>query len=157
MSEARLTLDPRRAAQLEVEWWRVHREHQHDGGSDVPLVDALSDLYAYVYATGRDAVRQAAHWRVVAMDYSEDPQTAPQGGDLGWVPLSALTKMETKAGPVAIEQFNQLNSATLSALPSPGVTSSEGLAAMREAAAHVTPPRGAGPTSRAAPLRSLPD
>jgi multidrug efflux pump len=55
------------------------------------------------------------------------------------VPLSALTKMETRAGPVAIEQFNQLNSATLSALPSPGVTSSEGLAAMREASAHVMP------------------
>jgi multidrug efflux pump len=55
------------------------------------------------------------------------------------VPLSALTKMETRAGPVAIEQFNQLNSATLSALPSPGVTSSEGLIAIREAAARVTP------------------
>ena len=23
--------DPRRASELEVEWWRVHREHQHDG------------------------------------------------------------------------------------------------------------------------------
>ena len=55
------------------------------------------------------------------------------------VPLSALTKMETRAGPVAIEQFNQLNSATLSALPAPGVTSSEGLQAMREAAARVMP------------------
>ena len=33
--------------------------------------------------------------------------------------------------PAAIEQFNQLNSATLSALPLPGVTTSEGLATLR--------------------------
>ena len=29
-----LDLDPVRAAELEVEWWRLHREHQHD--PDVP-------------------------------------------------------------------------------------------------------------------------
>jgi len=55
------------------------------------------------------------------------------------VPLSAVTKVETEAGPVAIEQFNQLNSATLSALPAIGVTGSEGLAAIRAAAAEVMP------------------
>jgi multidrug efflux pump len=55
------------------------------------------------------------------------------------VPLSAVTKIETAAGPVAIEQFNQLNSATLSALPAFGVTSSEALAAVRAAAAEVMP------------------
>lgn len=55
------------------------------------------------------------------------------------VPLSAVTKVQTEAGPVAIEQFNQLNSATLSALPAPGVTSSEGLDAIRAAAAQVMP------------------
>ncbi len=55
------------------------------------------------------------------------------------VPLSAVTKVVTQAGPVAIEQFNQLNSATLSALPAPGVTSSEALAAIRAAAAEVMP------------------
>ena len=42
-------------------------------------------------------------------------------------------------GPVAIEQFNQLNSATLSALPAIGVTSSEGLDAIRQAAAQIMP------------------
>src|SRR5205807_1067197 len=46
--------DPVRAAQLEVEWWRVHREHQHGEGGDPdedqrPLIDALAALYAYVY------------------------------------------------------------------------------------------------------------
>jgi hypothetical protein len=28
----------------------------------------------------------------LAMGYSEDPQTAPRGGDLGFVPASALQK-----------------------------------------------------------------
>jgi multidrug efflux pump len=55
------------------------------------------------------------------------------------VPLSAVTSVKTEAGPVAIEQFNQLNAATLSALPAFGVTGSEGLAAMRAAAAEVMP------------------
>ncbi|HET7412509.1 MAG TPA: efflux RND transporter permease subunit, partial [Pararhizobium sp.] len=43
------------------------------------------------------------------------------------VPLSALVKISTTAAPQAIEQFNQLNSATISALPLPGVTTGTGL------------------------------
>ncbi|MFC4625044.1 efflux RND transporter permease subunit [Daeguia caeni] len=43
------------------------------------------------------------------------------------VPLSALVEIKENASPAAIEQFNQLNSATLSALPLPTVTTGEGL------------------------------
>src|SRR3954464_11748277 len=41
------TFDPARAARLEVEWWRVHREHQHgaEDADGLPLVDALAALY----------------------------------------------------------------------------------------------------------------
>src|SRR4051812_3248930 len=46
--------DPVRAAELEVEWWRVHREGQlADGDHAVasePLVNALAELYAYCYS-----------------------------------------------------------------------------------------------------------
>ena len=35
--------DPTRASQLEVEWWRVHREHQHAGDSPDGLIGALQD------------------------------------------------------------------------------------------------------------------
>ena len=43
-------LDPVRASELEVEWWRVHREHQHDPAmSEDALVDLLVDLYSYLY------------------------------------------------------------------------------------------------------------
>lgn len=44
------------------------------------------------------------------------------------VPLSAVVKISTNSSPSSIEQFNQLNSATISALPLPGVTSGDGLA-----------------------------
>ena len=67
-----LDLDPTRAAVLEVEWWRVHREHQHDGAvTNEQLVGALADLYAYVYAADPDHVRPAAARRVEAMDLSD--------------------------------------------------------------------------------------
>ncbi|HYE50200.1 MAG TPA: efflux RND transporter permease subunit [Azospirillaceae bacterium] len=57
----------------------------------------------------------------------------------GMVPLSALVTIETRAAPAAIEQFNQLNSATVSALPRPGVTSADGLAEIERIAREVMP------------------
>ena len=39
-----LSIDPGRAAALEVEWWRLHREHQHDPGiAEDALVAALAN------------------------------------------------------------------------------------------------------------------
>lgn len=43
------------------------------------------------------------------------------------VPLSAVIRITDHAAPAAIEQFNQLNSSTISALPLPGVTTGDGL------------------------------
>jgi hypothetical protein len=68
------TFDPARASELEVEWWRVHREHQHaDDGrrDDDALPAALAALYAYVYDVPADSVRVAAEQRALAMDYSD--------------------------------------------------------------------------------------
>ncbi len=64
--------DTARAAQLEVEWWRVHREHQRGSEPSVqPLVDSLATLYAYVYGVPDSEVRLAAEQRALAMDYSD--------------------------------------------------------------------------------------
>ena len=68
-----LDIDPTRAAELEVDWWRLHREHQHD--PDLPerlLVTALVDLYAYVYGAPPQSMRDAARHRVEAMDLSDE-------------------------------------------------------------------------------------
>ncbi|WP_027166552.1 efflux RND transporter permease subunit [Mesorhizobium sp. WSM3224] len=55
------------------------------------------------------------------------------------VPLSAVVKISTNASPAAIEQFNQLNSATISALPLPGVTTGDGLQALENIAKETLP------------------
>ncbi|HEY9241671.1 MAG TPA: DUF5995 family protein [Streptosporangiaceae bacterium] len=86
-----LPTDIAEAARLEVEWWRVHRAHQHgvpDAGQvpagqlpagpvpagPVPadsLVDALATLYAFLYQVPHGAVRPAAAHRAHAMDLSD--------------------------------------------------------------------------------------
>ena len=67
-----LAIDPVRASELEVDWWRLHREHQHhEGTEERELVQALVDLYSYVYGADPDAMRPAAQARVEAMDLSD--------------------------------------------------------------------------------------
>ena len=67
-----LHCDPTRAAQLEVEWWRIHRVRQRDDAAGrADLEQAVVDLYAHVYSTPRDSVREAARCRVEAMDLSD--------------------------------------------------------------------------------------
>ncbi|TIN29144.1 MAG: multidrug efflux protein [Mesorhizobium sp.] len=55
------------------------------------------------------------------------------------VPLSAVVKISSNAAPAAIEQFNQLNSSTISALPLPGVTTGDGLKALEDIAKESLP------------------
>ena len=55
------------------------------------------------------------------------------------VPLSAVVSVSTNASPAAIEQFNQLNSATISALPLPGVTTGDGLQIIEDIARPLLP------------------
>ena len=70
--DAGLDLDPVRASKLEVAWWRLHREHQHDADvEESALVQALVDLYSYVYAAEPESMRPAAAARVEAMDLSD--------------------------------------------------------------------------------------
>ena len=72
VADGQLRIDPTEAARREVEWWRVHRMHQreHDLTED-DLVDALQQLYSYVYAVPPETVRDAAYQRVLAMRHSD--------------------------------------------------------------------------------------
>jgi hypothetical protein len=67
------SFDPEEAARREVEWWRAHRELQHDRGEgdDRTLVDALAQLYAYVYSVPAESVEVAARERAGAMLHSD--------------------------------------------------------------------------------------
>ncbi|TCO38974.1 hypothetical protein EV646_11916 [Kribbella antiqua] len=67
-----LDLDAAQAAALEVEWWRIHREHQHDESVTTEQLEAaLVELYSFVYGAEPDDVRPAARKRVEAMDLSD--------------------------------------------------------------------------------------
>lgn len=79
----------------------------------------------------------------VPQEYRENPERL---GDFfvrsttgAMVPLSAVLTISTGVAASAIEQFNQLNSATISALPLPGVTTGDGLATLEQIAAPVLP------------------
>ena len=64
--------DPAIAARLEVDWWRVHREHQRrDRDDDTSLIAALAALYAYVYGVPEATVQPAAEQRALAMSHSD--------------------------------------------------------------------------------------
>lgn len=65
--------DPATAADLEVQWWRVHRDHQRlqEPGDCPALTDALAKLYAHVYGVPERRVRAAAEQRALAMRYSD--------------------------------------------------------------------------------------
>lgn len=80
------SLDTAEAARREVAWWRAHRAVQRGQSADrdrsrAELVDALTDLYSYVYGDERNDVRPAAALRADAMDVSD--QWVAEGCDLG--------------------------------------------------------------------------
>ena len=82
--------DPAKAAELEVDWWRAHREGQHgadrhgagrhgddplaagDADPAGELVESLTRLYRYLYNEPESAVRPAAVHRARAMDLSDE-------------------------------------------------------------------------------------
>lgn len=87
------------------------------GGGAVSRFDRESQSY--------DVITQ------VPQDFRENPERLGDyflrsaTGEM--IPLSSVIEVSTNAAPAAIEQFNQLNAATISALPLPGVTTGEGL------------------------------
>jgi hypothetical protein len=70
--------NPARAAELEIDWWRAHREGQHGTASwpesaepGAELVESVTRLYCYLYGEPEAAVRPAAEHRARAMDLSD--------------------------------------------------------------------------------------
>jgi hypothetical protein len=64
--------DPERAAALDVNWWRVHREFQHDlGASETALRDAIASFWAEIYDVPAPQLLEAAARRTSAMGLSD--------------------------------------------------------------------------------------
>ena len=84
--------NPAKAAELEVDWWRVHREVQYKLGSTPDeLVDSLTQLYCYLYDEPEEAMRPAAIHRAKAMNLSD------QWVEQGCQPDSPLLPLEHAA------------------------------------------------------------
>ncbi len=84
--------NPAKAAELEVEWWRVHREIQHEPDSTPDeLVESLIRYYCYLYGEPEEAIRPAAEHRAAAMDLSD------QWVEQGCQPDSPLLPLEHAA------------------------------------------------------------
>ena len=64
---------PAKAAELEVDWWRVHRQVQYSapGVAREDLVESVTRLYCYLFGEPEPAIRPAAVCRVRAMGLSD--------------------------------------------------------------------------------------
>jgi hypothetical protein len=78
---------PARAAELEVDWWRVHRQVQYSTAprqAGDELVESVTRLYSYLYGEPEAEVRPAALHRARAMDLSDQwvAEGCPPGSPL---------------------------------------------------------------------------
>jgi hypothetical protein len=70
----RLSIDPARAAELEVDWWHEHRVLQRERTDDddkTALVAALVRVHSYVYGVPPAGLEPAARARALAMRLSD--------------------------------------------------------------------------------------
>ncbi len=99
------------------------------GGAEVAQFDRDSNSY--------DIIPQ------VPQEYRNNPErlgdffVRASSGEM--VPLSTVVKISTNSSPASIDQFNQLNSATISALPVPGVTTGTGVQTIEQIAQSALP------------------
>lgn len=92
------------------------------GGGSIAQFDRDANSYDVITQVPRK-------WRA---DPSDLGQFFVRSASGDMVPLSSVVKIETNASPAAIERFNQLNSATISALPLPTVSSGDGLKVIQD-------------------------
>jgi hypothetical protein len=101
--------DPAKAAEFEVDWWRVHREGQHrDGNRAVDdaepaeeLVQSLTRLYCYLYGESEAALRPAAIHRARAMDLSDEWVRQGREPDSRLLPLEHAALVRSYAALLA--------------------------------------------------------
>ncbi|TGP53829.1 multidrug efflux protein [bacterium M00.F.Ca.ET.159.01.1.1] len=125
-----VTIDRERAAALNLPIADIGRTLTLlVGGAEVAQFDRDSNSY--------DIIPQ------VPQQFRDNPERLGEyfvrSVDGKMVPLSAVVKISTNASPAAIEQFNQLNSSTISALPLPGVTTGDGLQVLENLAKETLP------------------
>ncbi|PLP58434.1 multidrug efflux protein [Mesorhizobium loti] len=125
-----ITIDRDRAAALNIPISDIGRTLTLlVGGNEVAKFDRDSNAYKIIPQ--------------VPMVYRDNPEKLGEyfvrsvTGQM--VPLTSVVNIATNASPAAIEQFNQLNSSTITALPMPGVTTGDGLKTIEDIARQSMP------------------
>ncbi|MFT4148729.1 MAG: efflux RND transporter permease subunit [Paracoccaceae bacterium] len=128
--EARVTIDRDRAASLGVPVSQIGATLGIlVGGGSVAQFDRDSNSYDVITQVPRD-------WRNNPERLGEFFVRSASGAML---PLSSVVRIETGPTAASIEQFNQLNSATLSAMPMIGLSSGVALAELERITAETLP------------------
>ena len=128
--QVRITIDRDRAANLGVSVAEIGSTlGLLVGGGAIAQFDRDSNSY--------DVIMQ------VPDDWRDNPEKLTEffvrSSSGAMVPLSSVVSLNPGVAASAIEQFNQLNSATLSALPMPGLSTGVALAELERIAAEVLP------------------
>ena len=107
--------DTYRIAQIVITPTREPQRTNRSGNDAGTAQEAASKAQAMM-----ERLKQGAQFAELAADFSEDPQSAPRGGDLGLVPLSALQKAPPplrdavlKAAPGTVTMVNMGGTHTL--------------------------------------------
>lgn len=126
---------------------RVLIDRQRAAALGVPIADISNTLTLMVGENGVSKFdREARAYDIipqVPQRYRFNPESLgeffvrSQSGAM--VPLSSVVTIGTEASAPAVEQFNQLNSATLSGLPRPSVTTGNALKTLQDIAAAQLP------------------
>ncbi|MBL4926555.1 efflux RND transporter permease subunit [Fuscibacter oryzae] len=128
--QVRIVIDRDRAAQLGVSVSEIGNTlGLLVGGGAIAQFDRDSNSY--------DIITQ------VPKEWRDNPERLGQffvrAGSGAMVPLSSVVTLDPGVNAAGIEQFNQLNSATLSAMPMIGLSSGVGLAELEKIAAETLP------------------
>ncbi|HEY8108952.1 MAG TPA: hypothetical protein VIF43_03005 [Patescibacteria group bacterium] len=94
-----LDFDPQTAGELEVAWWRIHDELEHEPDK-TRLVEAFSRLYAELFGISPVAAREAGVLKAQATvehDLAEDPDTDPGTVDGHWDAAAGALKQSYQA------------------------------------------------------------
>ncbi|MBV9795589.1 MAG: hypothetical protein JO016_16800 [Actinobacteria bacterium] len=108
--------NPAKAAELEVGWWRVHREGQHrdraagiDAEPAEELVQSLTRLYCYLYGEPESDLRPAALHRARAMDLSDEWVRQGRRPDSELLPLEHQALVRSYAALLAAVHHGPLS------------------------------------------------
>ena len=86
-SQFNRTEDAYRVAQIVVTPVKEEQVTNRTGSDATTSVEAVTKIRMVM-----DKLKGGAQFREVAADFSEDPRTAPRGGDLGFIPVSVVQK-----------------------------------------------------------------